>query len=96
MSDLVKLKDLAVPFAKHLCEHLETAPVQTTSPSSKFLDACRKFNAGELSQDALRETTVKLGFNNVVTASMMSDPIVKTDGDDVGVGVRCQQGDRSM
>ena len=38
----------------------------------------------------------KLDFNNVVTASMMSDPIVKTDGDDVGVGVRCQQGDRSM
>ena len=48
-SDLIRLDELAEPFARHLCSHLKSAPVQTTSRSSRFLDACRKFNAGELS-----------------------------------------------
>ena len=39
--DRVPLEDLAVPFARHLCEHLKLAEKQTTSKSSKFLDECR-------------------------------------------------------
>ncbi len=66
--DLVPLEDLAVPFARHLTEHLERVDTQGTSASSRFLDACRSFNAGELTEDALRETTARLGFQNVIDA----------------------------
>jgi hypothetical protein len=66
--DRVRLEDLAAPFAKHICEHLSQVDKQTTSRSSQFLDACRAFNKGELPQDKLVQTTVKIGFNNVIDA----------------------------
>jgi hypothetical protein len=66
--DLVRMDDLAVPFARHLCEHLIGAPKQATSSSSRFLDACRQVNAGEMSAEELRGLTVRLGFNNVIDA----------------------------
>lgn len=64
----VKLEELAVPFSKHLCEHLLTAPKQAVSNSSKFLDACNDYNKGKISYDNLIDTTVKKGFNNVIDA----------------------------
>ena len=66
--DRVPLEDLAVPFARHLCAHLKLVDKQTTSKSSKFLDACRAFNRGELSKDALVGNTARLGFVNVIDA----------------------------
>jgi hypothetical protein len=65
---LVRLEDLAKPFSMHLCEHLKHSGKQITSPSSRFLDSCKKFNLGEISQDELTDITVKLGFNNVIDA----------------------------
>ncbi len=67
-SDLVTLEQLAVPFSRHLCQHLLTAPKQITSRGSKYLEACAQFNRGEIMQDKLTETTVRLGFNNVIDA----------------------------
>lgn len=67
-SDLVTLEDLAVPFSRHLCEHLLHAPKQITSRGSQYLEACVQFNNGEINQDKLTETTVRLGFNNVIDA----------------------------
>lgn len=66
--DRIPLEELAAPFARNLCEHLRLVDKQTTSRSSKFLDACRAFNQGELQEQALFETTAKLGFNNVIDA----------------------------
>jgi len=66
--DRVLLEDLAASFARSLCEHLARVDKQTTSRSSKFLDACRAFNRGEMAEDRLTETTVKLGFSNVIDA----------------------------
>jgi hypothetical protein len=66
--DRVSLEELARPFAQHLCEHLRTVDKQTTSRSSKFLDACRLFNLGELSEETMIGTTARLGFNNVIDA----------------------------
>jgi hypothetical protein len=66
--DRVTLEELAAPFARHLCEHLKLVDKQTTSRSSKFLDACRAFNRGELPEGALVGTTARLGFNNVIDA----------------------------
>lgn len=65
---LIGLDELAVPFSHHICEHLKTADKQSTAPASKFLDACRKANNGEITQDKLINTTVKLGFVNVIDA----------------------------
>lgn len=64
----VTLDQLAVPYAKHLCEHLKTAPKQATSQSSRFLDACKQFNEGKITEQQLIATTVSLGFNNVIDA----------------------------
>ncbi len=39
--DQVSLEEPAVPFARHLCEHLRLCDKQGTSAQSRFLDACR-------------------------------------------------------
>ena len=64
----ITLEDLAGLFAAHLCEHLGHTDKQATSRQSQFLDACRAFNRGELDKDGLIQTTVKLGFSNVIDA----------------------------
>lgn len=67
-NDLVTLEDLAEPFSRHLCEHLVHSPKQITSSSSRFLDACNSFNAGQIDQSSLINVTTKLGFVNVIDA----------------------------
>ena len=39
------LEELAVPFSRELCTHLEQVDTQSTSAGSRFLDACRHFTA---------------------------------------------------
>ena len=65
---LISLEELAAPFSAHVCDHLRTADKQGTSRASRFLDACRRANAGEIDQEALVAATVRLGFNNVIDA----------------------------
>ena len=67
-NESVKLEALAEPFSRHIVEHLAKAPKQATSSSSRFLETCRKFADGKLSQDELIGQTAKLGFNNVIDA----------------------------
>ena len=64
----VTLEELAVPYTRHLTQHLRKCEKQITSASSKFLDACRKFNQGHLNETALVDAAVSLGFNNVIDA----------------------------
>ena len=66
--DSVTLAELADPYTRHLCEHLTHSPKQSTSRSSKFIDACSGFNSGEVAHDELIATAVQLGFNNVLDA----------------------------
>jgi hypothetical protein len=66
--DLVKLEELAGPFARNLCDHLRIADKQGTFKRSRFLDACRRANRGKLSQQQLIDETVQLGFGNVIDA----------------------------
>lgn len=66
--NFIALHDLAEPFSRHLVRHLELAPKQTTSPSSRFLSACRQFAAGKIEREQLIGETVRLGFNNVIDA----------------------------
>jgi hypothetical protein len=66
--DLVRLEDLAIPFSRHIVEHLRHTDKQGTSSGSAFLDACRQHMRGVLSSDELLEETVRRGFNNVLDA----------------------------
>jgi 5-methylcytosine-specific restriction endonuclease McrA len=72
--DLVTLEDLAEPFSRHLCEHLQHADKQATSTQSRFLEVCRQFNRREISRDALLVTTARLGFANVIDAFHIVGP----------------------
>ena len=67
-NDLVSMEQLAEPFSRHLCKHLQHSPKQITSKSSAFLSACSSYNNGSLSHEKLIGQTVKLGFNNVIDA----------------------------
>lgn len=67
-AEFVSLPDLAIPFSGAVCSHLAKAPRQGTSKSSKFLDACRRFNEGSLTPEELHDTTVRFGFENVIDA----------------------------
>ena len=67
-NDLVTMEQLAEPFSRHLCVHLQHSPKQITSKSSSYLSTCSSFNQGELNQDELINKTVKLGFTNVIDA----------------------------
>jgi hypothetical protein len=68
----VRLEDLSIPFVASICEHLLAEDRQTTSAQSRFLDACRSHNRGELDVPQLTEVTVQLGFNNVIDAFHIS------------------------
>lgn len=65
---LLKLDELAVPYSRHLCEHLRHSSKQGTFSTSRFLDACRQANEGGLSPGKLIEATVRFGFENVIDA----------------------------
>lgn len=65
---LLKLSDLAPSFAKHVCDHLKNAPKQSTSASSSFLNACRRYGIEDDDLERLNSETIKLGFVNVIDA----------------------------
>jgi hypothetical protein len=64
----ISLEDLAKPFSKNICEHLDNQDKQGTSSGSKFLNACRKYNNQEITYEALISSTSRLGFVNVIDA----------------------------
>ena len=66
--DFIRLEDLAVPYAKHLCEHIKRNPKQSTATSSTFLTACDDFNHGKITHDQLQDVTLKEGFKYVLDA----------------------------
>ena len=67
-SSLVRLEDLALPFAKNIAEHIKVNDKQAVGNSSKFLDACRQFNVEEIGESELHQQTMRLGFRNVLDA----------------------------
>jgi hypothetical protein len=65
---LIKLEDLALPFALQICGHLKREDKQATSATSTFLDGCRKFNEGAIDESQLSALSAARGFNNVIDA----------------------------
>jgi len=72
-------EELAAPFSKYICEHLQQADKQGTSGSSSFLTACRQYNQGQIEHDQLISTTARLGFNNVLDAFHIVNGIAVPD-----------------
>lgn len=64
----ISLQDLALPYARRICDHLSVVDRQGTNPTSTFLDACRAFNSGDSSEAELIRKTVSLGFKDVIGA----------------------------
>ncbi|AHM63216.1 hypothetical protein D770_24855 [Flammeovirgaceae bacterium 311] len=64
----IKLSELATAFSKHIIDHLRINDKQGNASSSKFLNTCRSYIAGEISETELWSVTEKLGFVNVVDA----------------------------
>ena len=67
-SDFITLEELAAPFSEEIVTHLKSGYKQTTSRSSKFLEACRSFANGDSTQTQLIDETVRRGFVNVIDA----------------------------
>jgi len=64
----ITLDELAVPYTKHISEHLAHSPKQGTSSNSQFLDGCRRYNTQQITHDELIKLAVNRGFNNVIDA----------------------------
>ncbi len=84
------LEELAVPFSQELCAHIKDVDTQSTSVGSRFLDACRHFNAGRITEDELVSTTALLGFNNVIDAfHVVGSGDVATGSSSTSASSRC-------
>lgn len=62
----VTLYDLSPIFAHHICEHLRNQEKQITSNKSQFIEACKQFNEGTITDAKLHEITSRLAFTNVL------------------------------
>lgn len=65
---VITLDKLAVPFAKHITEHLKICDKQSTSANSRFLNSCRDFNTQKITHDELINITVQQAFIYVIDA----------------------------
>ena len=64
----VSLDELAVPYARLMCEHLLEAPKQATGRPGKFIEACKAYNARAATEGELLDATVANGFSYVLDA----------------------------
>ncbi len=64
----VRLDELAEPYVLNILKHLQVTDKQSTSRTSRFLDACRAFNENDITRDKLIAETVRRGFANVIDA----------------------------
>ena len=64
----ILLADLAKTFSSKICEHLKLTQTQTSGKDGPFLEACKKYNLGLISQQQLIDNTLKNGFKYVLDA----------------------------
>ena len=62
----VTIYELSPVFAHHICNHLHNQEKQITSNKSQFIEACKQFNAGNISEAHLHDVTSRLAFTNVI------------------------------
>jgi len=71
---VIRLEDLATPFAKNICEHLRLSEKQNTRGSGTFIDSLKKYNNGEITDEELVAVTTRQGFVNVIDAFHVVGP----------------------
>ena len=64
----ISLEELSIPFATSIVEHLTINDKQGNAGSSKFLEGCRSYINGEITESQLYGITKKFGFVDVVDA----------------------------
>jgi 5-methylcytosine-specific restriction endonuclease McrA len=64
----IELDELALPFAKNICKHLNKSEKQITTKPGQFLKKCISYNNKEINDAELKEITIRLGFQNVIDA----------------------------
>jgi len=64
----ISLEELAIPFVKNIITHLKKSDRQGSAASSKFLEGCRNYISGKITQNEMYELTENYGFVNVVDA----------------------------
>ncbi|MDB4062236.1 HNH endonuclease [Vicingaceae bacterium] len=64
----ITLKDLAIPFSREIINHLKQNDKQGSSSSSTFLNHCRSYLNGNITENDMISHTEKLGFVNVIDA----------------------------
>lgn len=62
----IRLDELAIPYSKYICKHIKESPKQTTSPNSKFLNACLDYTKDNISHNELVDSTVANGLGIVL------------------------------
>lgn len=68
-SDLLRIDELALPFAQSLSNHVAAAPKQgSTGLNRAMQSACEDFNAGSISDEQLRTIACHHGFGDVIDA----------------------------
>ena len=67
-NSMVKLEDLALPFAQSIVHTMQDFEKQTTAKNSQYLQACLDYKNGKISQTQLQDITIKKGFVNVIDA----------------------------
>lgn len=66
--DVVTLKELADPFSDYICDHLRKVDRQGTNPTNTLLQACRRFNKGNMGREELNSISMSQGFRYVFEA----------------------------
>jgi hypothetical protein len=66
---LIKLGDIAPVFARNIAEHLKSSDKQSATSKTNygtFLNKCRDYNSGLVSDNELIDATIKDGFTEVI------------------------------
>ena len=64
----ISLEELAIPYYKNICLHLQKKAKQTTTQHSQFIETCKAYNEGKINEERLLEETLKNGFKYVLDA----------------------------
>ena len=64
----VSLDDLAVPFSRHMVEHVRQVPRQSITPSNRYVALCRHYVEGTINDTELQSATMLYGFRYVLDA----------------------------
>jgi 5-methylcytosine-specific restriction endonuclease McrA len=64
----VSLEDLAVPFSRHMVDHVRQVTRQSVTPSNRYVALCRHYLEDAINETELHSATMVYGFRYVLDA----------------------------